>query len=171
MATALGDVELQHQVNFQMGVLHLNLGDYYQAMEYWQQTLTALQGERRSQFSGLADRALAIRSFMVLCLMELGAFADGVAYGHEALQSAEARARPYERIQTYWRIGYLYVRQGTLHQAIPLLERAVALGQEADLPNYYHRAAMTLALSYALAGRAADARPLLGQIEEIEGTR
>jgi tetratricopeptide (TPR) repeat protein len=62
-------------------------------------------------------------------------------------------------------VGYLYVRQGTLYQAIPLLERGVALGREADIPLYYRFAAVYLALAYALAGRATDALPLLGQIE------
>ena len=63
-------------------------------------------------------------------------------------------------------MGYLYVRQGTLHQAIPLLERAVALGQEADLPNIYRLCAPPLALAYALAGRTRDALAVLGQFRE-----
>ena len=58
--------------------------------------------------------------------------------------------------------GYLHVRQGTLHQAIPLLERAVALSQEANIPQLC-LAAPHLALAYALAGRAADALAVLGQ--------
>jgi tetratricopeptide (TPR) repeat protein len=57
------------------------------------------------------------------------------------------------------------VRQGTLHQAIPLLERAVVLSQDADIPSYYHRAAAYLALAYTLAGRTADALAMLGQVE------
>jgi tetratricopeptide (TPR) repeat protein len=57
------------------------------------------------------------------------------------------------------------MRQGTLHQAIPLLERGVTLGQKADLPFYYSLTAVHLALAYALAGRATDALSLLGQLE------
>src|SRR4029450_1545074 len=96
---------------------------------------------------------------------ELGIFADGVAYGNEALQIAEAVDRPYDRLGAYWRMGSLHVRQGILHQAIPLLERAVPLCQEADHLLYYRNAAAFLALAYGLAGRATDAIPLLGQIE------
>ena len=76
---------------------------------------------------------------MVQCLSELGEFADGVAYGDEALQIAEAVARPLERLAVYTRVGQLHVRQGTLHQAIPLLERAVALSQDANIPIFYLR--------------------------------
>jgi len=165
VATALGDVELQLEVIHETGVLYHNLGDYRQAIEYAQQSLTILQGEPRSQFFGLANPSVIIRTFMVLYLSELGAFADGIAYGNEALQIAEAVDRLYDRVAAYWRVGSLYVRQGTLHQAIPLLERGMALSQEADFPFYYRMAATYLALAYALAGRAADALPWLGQIE------
>ena len=55
-----------------------------------------------------------------------------------------------------------------LHQAIPLLERGVALSQEADFPFYYRLAAPYLALAYALAGRATDALSLLGQVDEVQ---
>jgi tetratricopeptide (TPR) repeat protein len=166
VATALGDVELQVEVLHETGVLYHNLGDYRQAIEYAQQSLTALQGEPRSLLSGgLANPSVIIRTFMVLYLSELGAFADGVAYGNEALQIAEAVDHLYSRVAAYWRVGSLHVRQGTLHQAIPLLERGVALSQEDDFPFYYRAAATYLALAYALAGRATDALPLLGQIE------
>jgi tetratricopeptide (TPR) repeat protein len=101
----------------------------------------------------------------VLCLSELGAFAEGRASGTEALQLAEAVDRPYEYLNVYSRLEYLHVRQGILQQAIPLLQRGVALGQEADIPPLYRFSAVYLALAYALAGRATDALPLLGQIE------
>jgi tetratricopeptide (TPR) repeat protein len=104
---------------------------------------------------------------MVQCLRELGEFAAGMAYGDEACQMAEALGRPYERTTVAFRVGQLQVRQGTLRQAIPRLEWAVALSQEADLPNLYRLAATQLALAYALAGRVTDALPLQTQVGEI----
>jgi tetratricopeptide (TPR) repeat protein len=149
-----------------MGLIYVYLGDYCRAMEHLQQTLTALQGERRYQsIGGVVLPSVNARASMIQCLSELGEFATGVAYGNEALQIAEAVDRPYERLTVYSRIGYLYVRQGTLYQAIPLLERAVALSQEVNIPNLYRLSAAYLALAYALAGCATDALPLLGQIE------
>jgi tetratricopeptide (TPR) repeat protein len=101
---------------------------------------------------------------MTRCLSELGEFDDGMAYGTEALQVAEADGRPSNRLAVYSRVGPLQVRQGTLRTAIPLLERAVVLSQDADMPNYYRLAAPWLALAYALAGRVTDALAVLGQI-------
>jgi DNA-binding NtrC family response regulator/tetratricopeptide (TPR) repeat protein len=163
VATTLGDGELQLWATLQLGYLSFNLGAYRQAVAYLQQALMALQQEPRSQ-SFFGHPAIHIRTWMVMCLSELGAFTDGAAYGNEALQMAEAVDHPHERLGAYWRVGSLYVGQGTLPQAIPLLERGVTVGQEADFPLYYRNAATYLALAYTLAGRATDALPLLGQI-------
>jgi|RhiMetdeSRZDD1v2_1073273.scaffolds.fasta_scaffold51791_2 class 3 adenylate cyclase/tetratricopeptide (TPR) repeat protein len=167
IATALGDVDLQVWVNGDMGEIYASLGDYRQAIAYLQQVLTALPGEQRSQsFSGIVLlRSITARVHMVQCLRELGRFADGMAQSDEALQVAEAGARTDDRLAVYGGMGYLHVRQGTLHQAIPLLERAVALSQDANIPVFYYTSAPFLALAYALAGRATDALAVLGQVE------
>jgi tetratricopeptide (TPR) repeat protein len=177
MATALGDVGLQMESRLALGWTYCDLGDYRQAMEHFRQALTILQGAPRAQSCGLdhrlgssldhrlGNRLLIARTWMASCLSELGAFAEGVACGTEALQLAEAVDRPYEYLNVYQRVGCLHVRQGNLHQAIPMLERGVAWSQEADMPLFYPPTATGLALAYALAGRATDALSLLQQIE------
>jgi tetratricopeptide (TPR) repeat protein len=57
----------------------------------------------------------------------------------------------------------LKLRQGDLARALPLLERAVGLSQEADFPSYFPRMAAALGAAYTLAGRLVDAVPLLMQ--------
>jgi class 3 adenylate cyclase/tetratricopeptide (TPR) repeat protein len=162
IVTAVGDVDTQIWLNHTMGMLYFDLGDYRQAMEYLPQMLTPLQGERCYQsFGGIALPSIQARVWMMRCLGELGGFAEGVAYGDEALQITEVVNRPYERLAVYTWMGILHVRQGTLHTAIPLLERAAALSQETNIPNFYFISAPFLALAYALAGRAADARSML----------
>jgi len=59
-----------------------------------------------------------------------------------------------------------YRRQGALQQAIPLLERGLALAQSADIPLPFPTTAALLSAAYALAGRAAEALPLLDQMRE-----
>ena len=63
-------------------------------------------------------------------------------------------------------IGLLALRQGDLPRALPLLERAVGLCQDADLPLYFPWMAAALGAAYTLAGRVADAVPLLTQAME-----
>ena len=63
-------------------------------------------------------------------------------------------------------IGHLSVRQGDLPRALPLLERAVSLCQEADLPSYFPWMAAALGAAYTLAERVDDAVSLLTQAME-----
>jgi tetratricopeptide (TPR) repeat protein len=69
-------------------------------------------------------------------------------------------------MQASWGIGLLSLRQGDLRMALPLLERAVGICHEADLPAYFPGIAAALGAAYTVAGRVADAVPLLTQAIE-----
>ena len=56
--------------------------------------------------------------------------------------------------------------KATSPRALPLLERAVGLCQDADLPVYFPWMAAALGAAYILAGRIAEAVPLLTQAME-----
>jgi tetratricopeptide (TPR) repeat protein len=89
--------------------------------------------------------------------------AEGRALGDEGLQRAEAAAHPASLMIACWGLGLLALRQGDLPRALPRLERAVGICQDADLPGWFPRMAAPLGAAYTLAGRIADALPLLTQ--------
>ncbi len=60
----------------------------------------------------------------------------------------------------------LALRQGDLTRALPLLEQAVGICQDADLPGNFPWVAAALGAAYTLGGRFADAVPLLTQAME-----
>ena len=93
-------------------------------------------------------------------------FAEGRALGEEGLRIAEAVAHPASLMLASWGIGLLALRQGDLPRALPLLERAMGICQDADLPLFFPRMAAALGAAYTLAGRIADAVPLLTQAME-----
>src|SRR5262249_38073727 len=95
-----------------------------------------------------------------------GAFAQGVALGEEGLRIAEAAAHPWSLMFADHGVGLLFLRRGDLRQTLPRPERAVGLCQEADLLNWFPRMAAALGAVYTLAGRIADAVPLLTQAME-----
>jgi tetratricopeptide (TPR) repeat protein len=63
-------------------------------------------------------------------------------------------------------LGWLSCRQGDLPRALLLLERALGICHETDLPAYFPQIAPALGAAYTLAGRVADAVPLLTQAME-----
>lgn len=93
-------------------------------------------------------------------------FAGGKVLGDEGLRIAEASAHPPSLIAASCGVGLLSRLQGDLPRALPLLEQAMDICQDADLPFYFPTTAITLGAAYTLAGRAADAIPLLTQAME-----
>ena len=104
------------------------------------------------------------------CHAELGTFAEGRAFGEEGLRIAETVDHPGSLMWAYWGIGLLSLRQGDLRRALPLLERAVGISHEADLPAYFPRMAAALGAAYTLDERVTDAVPLLTQAMEQSTT-
>jgi tetratricopeptide (TPR) repeat protein len=106
------------------------------------------------------------RTYLSLCLAEVGAFAEGIAVAEEGLHIAEAVQHPVSLVSAYRSVGLLYLRQGDLPQALPLLERAAGLCEEADLPFHFSLLAPALGAAYVLCGRVDEAVRLLERVLE-----
>jgi class 3 adenylate cyclase/tetratricopeptide (TPR) repeat protein len=166
LATTSGDVGFQIASSQRLGQIYYDLGDYPQAMAYFRSNVASLQGallyERFDVGTFNALPTLTALTYLVLCLAEVGGFAEGIAYGDEALRLAEGVDRRYDRVVVPLRVGQLHLRQGNVSKAIPLLERALALGQGADmqLSVSVSQAVASLAVAYAWSGRLADTASL-----------
>jgi tetratricopeptide (TPR) repeat protein len=129
--------------------------------------VASLDGARRHErFGQVIMPAVLSRAYLAWCHAELGTFAEGSTLGGEALRIAEAVDHPGSLMFAYYGIGLLSLRQGDLRRALPLLECAVGLCQDADLPLYFPWMAAPLGEAYTLSGRVADAVPLLTQAME-----
>jgi class 3 adenylate cyclase/tetratricopeptide (TPR) repeat protein len=167
LATAGGDVVLQALANEDLGRAYRAQGDYRRAIDCFEQTVASLDGARRRERFGEAFLpAVLSRAYLAWCHAELGMFAEGRAFGEEGVQIAEAADHPFSRMWVCCAIGLLALRQGDLPRALPRLERAVGLCQDADLPIYFPWTAAHLVAAYTLGGRGADAVPLLTQALE-----
>ena len=167
LATAGGDVVLQALANQCLGIAYQAQGDYRRAIDCFGQTVASLDGARRHErFGRVILPAVLSRACLAWCHAELGTFAEGSALGEEGLRIAEAVAHPASLMIASWGIGLLALRQGDLPRALPLLERAVGICQDADFPVYFPWMAAALGAAYTLAGRVADAVPLLTQAME-----
>ena len=167
IAVRLGDPALQVMANYYLGMAYQIPGDYRRAIDFLMKNVLFLQGDLLHEFFGVASLpAIGSRVWLVDCLAELGAFAEGIARGEEAIQMAEAVDHFNSSILAYWGLGAVYLRQGHLPRALPMLERALERCQAANLRWWLPWAAMGLGSAYALSGRLTAALPLLEQAVE-----
>jgi tetratricopeptide (TPR) repeat protein len=147
--------------------VYFNQGDYRQAMDAHRRALAVLESEQcYERFGQPVLPAVRSRTQLSLCLAEVGAFAEGRAFGEEGLHIAEAVQHPASLVGAYRGIGQSYLRQGNLHQALPLLERAAGLCEDADLPYFFSLLAPNLGATYVLYGRVDEAVRLLERVLE-----
>ena len=164
LATADGDVVLQALANLYLGAAYWPQGDYRRAIDCLRQTVMSLHGAQRHERFGQAFLpSVQARAFLAACHAELGRFAEGRPLGEEGLRIAETVAHSSSLMWAYYGLGLLCLRQGDLHRALPRLNRAMGICQEAVLTLFFPRMAAALGEAYTLAGRIADAVPLVTQ--------
>jgi tetratricopeptide (TPR) repeat protein len=164
LAAANGEIVLHALANHYLGRVYEAQGDYRQAIDCFRQTMASLDGAQgRERFGQVILPAVSSRTVLVVCHAELGAFAEGRAVGEEGLRIAEAVDHLASLMYASLALGLLALYQGDLHGALPMLERAIGICQEANLRFYFPWIAATLGAAYTLGGRVVDAVPLLTQ--------
>jgi tetratricopeptide (TPR) repeat protein len=164
LAMARGDFDLQVMSTFFVGAACSALGEYRQAADYFSRNVASLKGKRVHERCGMTGLpAVLSRTFLVSCLADLGEFDEGTARGHEAIQIAESAEDPFSLTQAQNALGTLWLRQGDLNKAIPILEHSLHLCQSAAVLTWFPAIAIALGYAYTLSGRMTEALPLLQQ--------
>src|SRR5262249_9428269 len=167
LAAPSGDPYTPIEANNFLGLVCFLQGDYRQAMDAHRHAMALLEGAQRyERFGEPLLPAVRSRTYLSLCLAEVGAFAEAMAVGEEGLHIAEAVQHPVSLVEAYRSVGRPYLRQGGLPQALARLERAVGLCEDADLPFYFSLSAQDLGAAYVLCGRVDEAVPLLARALE-----
>jgi class 3 adenylate cyclase/tetratricopeptide (TPR) repeat protein len=174
LATTFGDLPLLH-AQMQLGHVYYILGDYARALDLLRQVVEALPEELAGDRFGervlvASPPSVISRTFLLYSLAEVGAFTEGVARGAEVVRVAEATEHLSSLILAETGVGRLFLRQGDLHKAVPVLEQGLRLCEEIGYTStYFIWIAASLGYAYALSGRVAEAFPLLEQaLKEAE---
>jgi len=158
LTTALGDSALQVQASYRLGQAYYAIGDFGRAAELLWRNVEAAARE-----SGTPNTDLLIqsRAWLARTLSALGAFAEGLRHGEEALRLATIEGRGDTPIIAHAWLGDLYFVKGDLEQAIRVLEQGLALCRTSGHRNMLRPIVAGLGYAYALQGRLAEGRALL----------
>ncbi len=125
-----------------------------------------IKGDRlRERFGGTGLPVILSRTWWVLCLAEMGQFTEGINRCEELIWLAEKLNHPWSRNSAYFGASQLYLRQGSLRQAIRLLERGWELSRDLALAHWLRVLAPRLSFAYAQIGRIDEALALMAQVQ------
>ena len=152
--------------HYSLGRVHSALGNYHQAVELLRKNVTLLTGDLSRERFGLTGLA-SVSSSAELCepLAELGEFAEGIAYGEEAIRIAEVVDHPFSRVHAYWGIGNLYLTKATSPRPSPCSNEVLHSARARTFCSC-SPCCLSLGAAFALSGRSAEALPLLEQAIE-----
>ena len=126
--------------------------------------MQSLPDQRTREGFGLATfPAVYSRTHLARALAERGVFAEGDAYGHEAIQMAEALDHPFSIMVACLISRMSRASGGNSSQATRLLERAVALCREWNITSHTPIAMASLGHVYAWSGRTGEGVSCLQQ--------
>src|SRR4029077_3680575 len=125
VAQACDDFPLQVVTRLRVGQAYLSRGNYYRAIECFQNNVRLLEGDLLHERFGEAWLPSVVsRSWLVFALGERGEFAEGIATAEEGLRIADIVGQPLTVINACRALGQVYLRKGDLNSAIGFLERA-----------------------------------------------
>jgi tetratricopeptide (TPR) repeat protein len=169
LAVTTADDDLHAWALLRLGQAAYFQGDYHRASEGFREAIafSAASAGNTGESTFLPAHA---RSWLVYCLTQRGEFDEGLALGTEAVRLAEGGNFPTSRCAAYASCGYLSLLRGDRARAMTFLERGLDLCRRWHSLDWFPECATSLGLVYALAGRVADADPLLEQAVAQEAT-
>jgi tetratricopeptide (TPR) repeat protein len=165
LTEASQDVGLQVDARYRLASMHLDVGEVSQAIPLLMENIHTLSGNLQYEMFGEpVSPAVATRYLLVQCHNALGQFTESKRWQAEAVEIAETMKHPLSLAYAYGPASTVYVLQGNVQQAIPLLERARSLCQTYHITLNYPPTLLFLSLAYALAQRDAEAHQLLDEV-------
>jgi tetratricopeptide (TPR) repeat protein len=165
-----GDLALQVAVNNYLGQICYDLGQYARASRFLAANVERLVGPLSQDRLGLPFlSSVHSRTWLVLCLSELGEFAEARQRAQEAVELARAADHPFSLTSAFAGLGRVHLRQGRLDAAVPALETSLELCRRWGIGLWAPILGSVLGYAYALQGRLREGIPLLEQgVEQQE---
>ena len=162
IAQKAGDSALEVSARFHLGQLHLGIGAYRQATEFFRANVEALVDDpRRKQIGASWFPGPASLSWLAVCLANRGDFDETFAHGGEGLRLAEELDHSHSLIVGCWCLAACHAFNGDFGAATQLLDRALKLCQDRNLPVLVPRVTGALGYAYARSGRVTEGLAML----------
>jgi DNA-binding SARP family transcriptional activator len=165
---ALGDPLLEESANVYAAQIYHWTGAYRDAVARLGRNVDSLEA-RLGERGVRAKHYVNTRMFLAWSLAELGEFPQAAVRAREAIDYAEESDSVYWLVHAYFGAGLAAVRRGAVESATGAAERAIELCKGREYPALWGIAASLLGAAYMLAGRHAEAMPILERSVDTVG--
>jgi tetratricopeptide (TPR) repeat protein len=164
---ALDDRSISVVATSFLGMVYVTRGELGDAVALLERNLTLDGDLHYERFGAPVIQSVLSRTLLADALSQLGRFDDAIRHGHVAVQTAEEADHPLSLWWALYGLGLAHLRRRDLLRATPILERCLEVCRTGKFDAGIPIAAASLATAHALAGRAAEAVPLVASaIEE-----
>jgi class 3 adenylate cyclase/tetratricopeptide (TPR) repeat protein len=162
LAEETGNLGLQVLSTMMLGELLYSLGDFRRCASLMRRAVSLLTGEHRYERFGMTGVPAALaRGMLMVCLAELGEFAEAERVAPEAIQLAEEVNLPYTLAWLCSNQGLLHLIKGDLPHASRTLLRAIDVCRTWKISMQAPAAIARLGYTHVLLGELSVGLPLL----------
>jgi tetratricopeptide (TPR) repeat protein len=166
-----GNLDILVATNIYLAHVYYDTGQYSRAAAQLRKNVAALGPELLHERFGLPYLvSVHSRTWLAAALAELGLFDEALEHAQEALRIAEGFNHASSLVSAHMGLGRALLRRGDLARATPVLERGVELARLWEMRLVLPFLTDSLGLAYAMAGRAAEAFPLLQEAFDLHVT-
>jgi class 3 adenylate cyclase/tetratricopeptide (TPR) repeat protein len=143
------DPSLIAVTRYYVGVAYNKASQYDRAALILRAGMESVTGDLIYKQFGTAVILSAIyRSHLAQSLTMTGEFEEGIEHGQEGMRIADAANHPLSQIHVNSSLGFLFLLKGDFAEAIPALERALALCEDKHIPIYIPLVSPRLGYAY-----------------------
>ena len=165
LARTVDDRALQAWTGIGLGRACFALGQYRLGIERtrWLVVMDARTPLDVSARSVTLLPSVGSRTWLALCLARIGEYGEALSAAEDAVRVADRADNPQARVWAYYTLAHIHLTRGEPAPAVLLLERALPLCRNGEMPLYYPRVLGALGSAHALEGLPEQSIELLEQ--------
>jgi class 3 adenylate cyclase/tetratricopeptide (TPR) repeat protein len=168
IARTLGDRSTEVVATSFLGRAHTAKGEFNDAATLLERNVALESDLRYERFGAPAIQSALSGAYLADVLSQLGRFDEAIGHAEAAVRIAEAAEHPFTMYWGLFELGLAHLRRGDVPRATRVLERGLELCRTWQIAVGRPVFAVTLGATYAFAGRADEALPLVaGAVEEF----
>lgn len=168
IAQRLGDSEVRILAATHLEQVYYFRGEYRHAFDFNPDTLAALPAGRVPQYFGVAVLPSVFGlAYPIMSRAELGQFAEAAKYAEEVIRIAEPTRHAHTIAWAYFAASMLRLLKGDWAEALPLVERWIAILRTGNIVDLLPWAVAASAWVLAQCGEFGEASHRLGEAEQL----